>query len=67
MPEYQIDGSAEEQDDHQTALHMAIVNRDTVVTEILLKAGADPNRMDCFESTALGLAVQGEAVSLKIA
>lgn len=66
LPGYTVDGGQEDQDDHKTALHLAIMQRDSVVTEILLKAGADPNAMDCFDTTALGFAVQGENVSGKI-
>ena len=66
IPGYTVDGAQEDQDDHKTALHLAIIQRDNIVTEILLKAGADLNAMDCFETTALGFAVQGENVSSKI-
>lgn len=57
VPDYTVDGGQEDHDEHKTPLHLAIINRDTVAAEILLKAGADPNAMDCFDTTALGFAV----------
>ena len=46
---YSVDQGQRHQEEGKTALHMAIGNNDTTMTQLLLKNGADPNLMDCYQ------------------
>ena len=45
---------------------MAILNNDEFMTRMLLEQGADPNEMDCYQNTALHLALSDDNISDKV-
>ena len=62
---YKVDAGQRLQEEGRTALHLAIMHRDATMVQVLLECGADPNLMDCYQNTALTLALSHDEEDAK--